>query len=346
MANIEKRISKAGDISYRVKIRIKGAPTITETFKRLTDARIWAQSQEAAIREGRHFPKSIAKRKTLADLIDKYSKDYLPLKKDGKNQTRHLKWWRKELGFYTLADVTPAVIADARDTLLEGDRKGATVIRYMASLSHVFTIAMKEYGWIEDNPFRKVTKPREARGRVRYLPDTEREELLKACKNSVNPDLYFAVVLALCTGARRSEQMNLTWEQVDLERGTILLHETKNGDRRTLPLTGPALELMEERSRIRRLDTNLIFPSNKNPRKPIYFEAAWRIAKEEAKIEDFKWHDLRHTFASYLAMNGATLPEIAAALGHRTLQMVQRYAHISQPHVQAIVGKMTGAVFG
>ena len=106
MASIEKRTSKDGKVSYRVKVRLKGFPIQQATFERLTDARRWAQQTEAAIREGRHFKTTEAKRRTLGELIDRYIKDILPTKpKNSKNRTLHLNWWKEELGQYSLADI-------------------------------------------------------------------------------------------------------------------------------------------------------------------------------------------------------------------------------------------------
>ena len=111
------------------------------------------------------------------------------------------------------------------------------------------------------NPVRKITKPREPRGRVRFLSDEERHQLLEACQASRNPYLYTIVVLALATGARRGELLGLCWPDVDLKRGTLTFHETKNGERRAVPLTGQALTLMHQHAKVRRLDTALVFPN-------------------------------------------------------------------------------------
>src|SRR5712691_6752927 len=112
----------------------------------------------------------------------------------------------------------------------------STVNRYLAALSHAFTIAVGEWTWVDDSPMRKVRKPKEPRGRVRFLSDDERTQLLQACQGSRNPYLYKAVVLCLSTGARKMEILGLCWSEVDLQRGCIILQDTKNGDRRVLPL--------------------------------------------------------------------------------------------------------------
>lgn len=350
MATIETRTSTTGT-TYRVKVRLKGYPTQTATFKRLTDARKWAQQTESAIQEGRHFKTSEAKKHTLASAIDRYIRDVLPTKpKSIHAQTIHLNWWKNEIGAYVLADITPAVISAFRDKLGSQEtsrktlRSPATVNRYLAALSHLFTTAYKEWGWINDNPFRKISKKKESRGRVRFLSDEEREILLKECKKSKSNCLYLIVVLALSTGSRKGEILNLKWNDVDLNRRVITLHETKNGEIRVLPLVSHAFELMKQHAQIRHLNCNFVFPS-KDFTKPVDIRTPFENAVERAGISDFRFHDLRHCCASYLAMNGASLAEIAEVLGHKTLQMVKRYSHLSEAHTAKVVESMNNKIF-
>jgi integrase len=352
MASIEKRFTKDGKTTFRVKIRLKGFPAQHATFERLTDARRWVQQIETAIREGRHFKTSEAKRHTLTETINRYIQQILPTKpKSEKIQVIQLTWWKDSIGSYSLADVTPALVVQHRDKLAQGKtpqggpRTPATINRYLAALSHVFTIAVKEWGWVNENPLRKVSKMKEPRGRVRFLSNDERLRLLTACKESSSPYLYSAVVLALSTGGRRMEILGLSWQDIDLNRAVITLHETKNGERRLLPLAGHALELIKEHSRVRQIHSDLVFPS-KNLKKPVDIRTPWENALKRAEINDFKWHDLRHCCASYLAMNGASLTEIAEILGHKTLQMVKRYAHLSDIHTAKVVTRMNKQIFG
>ncbi len=351
MATIEQR-KAAGNTTYRVKIRLKGHPPQTATFERKTDARHWAQQTETAIREGRHFKTTEAKRHTLGELVDRYLRDVLPSKpKSEVDQKRQLLWWKQQLGHYVLADVTAVVIAEHRDKLTGSltpqgrQRSPATANRYMAALSHALTIAVTEWGWLDDNPMRKVRKLKEPRGRLRFLTEDERPRLLEACK-AHSPALYSIVVLALSTGARQGEILNLNWRDIDLARGMIVLEETKNNERRAIPLQGHALELIKEMSKVKRIDTGLLFPSRKDPSKPLYVQSIWRATVKRAGIEAFRFHDLRHSCASYLAMNGASLAEIADVLGHKTLQMVKRYAHLSEQHTAGVVARMNEKIFG
>ena len=226
MATITERTAQDGTKSFKAEVRLKGYPAQRATFQRKTDARKWVQDVESAIREGRHFKTAEAKKHTLADLVDRYIKDVLPKKpKQTAAQRPQLERWKSELGSYALADITPALIVECRDKLLteptpRGEqRTPATVVRYMAALSHAFTIAVNEWQWLETSPMGKVKKPTEPRGRVRFLDDEDRIKLLEACKESPNPLLYPCVILALSSGMRQGELMGLKWQDVNLKDG-------------------------------------------------------------------------------------------------------------------------------
>lgn len=353
MASISKYEGKRGT-TYKVTIRMKGYPTQTESFKRLTDAKKWAQDTESSIRDGRHFKTIEAKKHTAKDAIERYIKYELAKKpKSAKEYKQYLNWWQAKIGSYTLDLVTPALIAEHRDILtsevISGGkiRSGATANRYMAALSHCLSLAVKEWGWLETNPLFKVTRSKEPKGRVRFLTDDEREALLKSCQSSRNKSLYLIVLLAISTGARQGEIMGLAWDDVMFDSRRVVLRDTKNGETRSVPLVGPAFDLMKAHSKVRRLDTKLVFPRvGDQSATPINIRESWERAVKVAGIENFKFHDLRHTCASYLAMNGATLAEIAEVLGHKTLAMVKRYAHLSEQHVSSVVERMNNKIFG
>ena len=303
------------------------------------------------MREGRHFKTAEAKRHTFADLVDRYLKEVLPARpRNAANTLRHLQFWRQKLGPLPLSDITPALLVRHRNELLaettrlNKPRSGATVVRYLASISHAFTVAMKDWQWVTDNPVSKISKPRQSRGRERFLSDEERERLLAACRASSNRYLLPVVVLAISTGMRRGEIMNLRWPDIDLHRGTILLTATKNDTSRSIPLTGLAHQLLSNLAKIRRLDTALVFCGAVKD-KPMDLKKPWEVAARLADLQDFRFHDLRHTAASYLAMDGATTMEIAAVLGHKTLQMVKRYSHLSNSHTASRVASMNSKIF-
>jgi len=357
MASIERRKLDDGTTSYRVKIRLKGHAPESATFSRLTDAREWVQKTEADIKAGRHFGAS--KRHTLIELIESYEKSSKHKElKSAKEMRARLDWWRKKYGERLLQEITPAVVAQGRDALmdehltvsrrqddgsvsripLEKKRSGATTNRFLAALSSACAYGVKELGWLERNPVERVSKPKENKGRVRYLDDNELPRFLKACRK--NPDLYLAVVLSLTTGGRQSEIMGFRWGQIDLKAGRATLHAgtTKNDDARVLPLVGEAYTLLTERAKVRNLKDDRIFPPTHVAKKSDFLNlrTPFISALKEAEITNFHWHDLRHTCASYLMMNGVSSLEISKVLGHRTMAMVSRYAHLAPARVSDI----------
>ena len=368
MASIQERTTKKGEKKYQVIVRRKGHPPQVATFKRRTDAVRWATQIEAAILEGRHFATSAAKKRSFAEAVNRYTDRVVPVRYvdpiANKAVRRHLTWWMDRIGHISLCQITAEMISDNRDLLrslpvldslgrplvdesgnVRRAKSAATVNRYLASLSAMFTTIVREWGWVEQNPASKVSRLREEPGRVRFLSDEERDRLLKACKASSNKCLFTIVVVALSTAARKSEIMNLRWRDIDLDRGIARLEKTKNRERRALPLTHVALDLIRARYKEGKTKADhFVFPNSEGDR-PMFIEQHWLSALESADIEDFRFHDLRHSAASSLAMNGATLAEIAEILGHKTLQMVKRYAHLSEQHTADVVERMNRKIF-
>jgi len=360
MATISERVNSKGEESFQVKIRMKGYPVVSATFKRITDARKWAKQTETAMEEGRYFKTVEAKKHTLAELIDRYIENDLKHRKSDQDRfIMHLNWWKNKLGFYLLSDITPAVLAECRDKLQKEPYKiiekedsteiekyfsDTTVNRYMATLSIALTKASREWGWMEENPMFKVSKKTEPRGRIRFLSDEERTALLDACEKASNPLIYLLVVIALSTGARFSEIINLKWHNVDLKRKMFYFMDTKNGENRAVPISSKAYSLLQEHSKVRQINSEYVF-ARPDGKKPLDLRHQWEKVIENSKIKDFHFHDLRHTAASYLAMNGATLVEISEILGHKTMQMVKRYSHLTQKHTADILERMNEQQF-
>lgn len=363
MARIKTRTVSDGTLRYTAEIRLKGNAPQTATFKRLTDARKWIQNTESAIREGRHFKTSEAKKHTLSDAIDRYLLDILPVKfKPNERRIRLpiLNWWRSQIGYCRLSDLSAKDFAACRDTLVKVGGNGgkplaaATIKRHFVSIGHVLKISHLEWRWLEYNPLKDaiIELPALPRGIVRFLDKEEFERLAIACRDSQNPLLFPAFILSVSTGMRQSETMNLYWKEpvpppkntawgvVNLHESCIILHQTKNGRRRRVPLVGDALAELQNLSKMSIKDSLLVFPSQTHPDKPIELKKSWATALKKAEVENFRWHDLRHTAASYLAQSGAGLIDIAAILGHSTLDMVQRYAHLSDGHVRNVIENM------
>ncbi len=221
MATISTRKGKRGT-RYRAQVRLRGGEPVSATFARRSEAKQWAQGVEAAIREGRCARPKESRRRTLGEAIDRYLAEVSPQRpRSAKEKARHLGWWKGKIGGLLLAEVTPAVLSEHRDELANGRisgrriRSGATTNRYLGALSHVFSIAVREWEWADENPCRRVSRRREPRGRVRFLSVEERRALMDACKRSPDQRLFPIVALAITTGARQGEILSLRWTDVD-----------------------------------------------------------------------------------------------------------------------------------
>ncbi|MFC1578982.1 tyrosine-type recombinase/integrase, partial [Pseudomonadota bacterium] len=284
-------------------------------------------------------------RTRLREVIEAYRQDWA-----GRDTSRpgQLTWWSARLGERFISDITAEDVRLALNDFAGGlalrwdgiasggrskftsrgtPRRPATVNRMKAALSSLFKWAIEE-GIAHRNPAREVRARPENNKRLRYLSEEELLRLQDACRKSDWDRLYLLVLMALMTGARQGELLNLRWEHIDFTQRTAMLEKTKNGDRRALTLPYP---VVEELMRYRMPD-GLLFPGLKRRDKPRNFKRHWLAALQAADIQNFRFHDLRHTAASYLAMNGATLLEIGEVLGHRNLETTRRYAHLSIDH--------------
>lgn len=296
---------------------------------------------------GAFVPTALERRRTLRELIAKYRDEYLPTRgiRDADKQLTLLQWWDDNFGHLTLDKLRPEAIAEGRRKLTarrkrDGDPlSGATVNRYLAALSAVCKWAWKELRWLPSNPVLDVSKAPESTGVVRYLSGAERKALLTACRASTDPNIYPFVMLALATGARYSNLRFLTWADIDLKRWTLRFVEVKNGQPRYVPVVGPAQAALQAHRDRDPTGKGWVFKGGRDDA-PASMDRPWRKVRTAAAIEDVRFHDLRHTTASYLTMNGASLAEVAEALGHRTLVMAKRYSHQSGEHVRSTLQRM------
>jgi len=351
MATIVRRVANDGTTSYQVRVRVRGEKPRSRTFKRKTDAVAWAAKAESDMGHGVYVPATADRRRTLAELIDKFTTEYLPVKpnnKDGTKVTAMLSWWKDHAGFVTLDKLSPQTIASYRAQLSAQKSKrgggvlsGATVNRHLAALSSVCKWAWKELGWLPSNPVLAITKRAEGSGVVRFLSDDERKALLAACRASDDPNINCAVMLALATGARRGNIYALRWEDVDLDRLTLHFRDTKNGEPRRVPIVGPAVATLRAHFDRDPTKTGWVFKGRSDDA-PANLDGPWSKVRAAAGLLDFRFHDLRHTTASYLTMNGASLAEVAEALGHRTLVMARRYSHMTGDHTRGVLERMAG----
>ena len=338
---IDRTTTQDGACRYRVRIRIKGHKPVSKNFKTLNHAKQWKRVTEGQIEKGLYVSYSKADQHTLTDAIHRYQKEILPSKtNDFPNVARHLERWKKELGHLKLSRINQSTIAEVRDRMLteitrnDKPRSNATVNRYLATLSHVFSTAVREWQWINENPCLKVKKPKESVGRIRYLQKDELSRLVKACKQSRNLNLYLIFLIALTSGARKAEILGLQGKDIDFENRLFYLNDTKNGDNRILPMSDQIFEILKERTISRE---SLLFPSEQDPNKPICIRSAWETAVKRADLVDFRFHDIRHTTASYLTMSGISTREVAEILGHKNLQTTKRYSHLATARKRTLV---------
>ena len=279
---------------------------------------------------------------TLEQAFEKYFEAKARKKSldEDRRQAEHLK---VAFGADTpLVDITSARISDYKATRLATKSKqfkallsAAAVNRPLALLRHLLRLAHSEWDLLAVVP--TVRLEDEPEGRLRWLTPEEATRLLAAARESRNPDLADLIELSLFTGLRQSEALELTWDRVDRSRGVLLLEVTKSGRRRQVPLNEAADAVLARRGP---KDEGLVFGSTKWDR----YRTAWDFAVRRAKLTDLHWHDLRHTFASWAVQHRVSLYELKELLGHSTLTMVQRYAHLAPEHLRAAAAALDGVL--
>lgn len=222
-------------------------------------------------------------------------------------------------------------------TKRSGEVSAYSVQKELNSLKHLLRMAM-EWEIIPVNPAQGIKPPRVPAGRVRYLQPGELKAVTEACPEWLRP----IVVLAACTGMRRSEILGLRWLDIDFSNNRVLLPQTKNGDGRIVYLNKMAAAALQS-----------VLPQEKpQPTHrpfaeftPAHVSVTFSRVCARLGIQDFRFHDLRHTAASWLRMQGADIHTVALLLGHKDLRMAARYQHLSPTFLSEAVGRLDG-VFG
>lgn len=269
----------------------------------------------------------------LADVI----RDYLASakhKRSAKDDARYGAAWSARWGGRLLDDITPAELERYKVERLESV-KPATVNRELAFLKHVYNVAIRD-GKTERNPVAKIKLAPEPSGRVRYLSDEEEARLIEALPGESDRQ---RLAVLLDTGLRKSELLGLRWRDVDLRANVLTIPRSKNGSTRHVPLNGRVRGVLAHLPRP--LDSSaLVFPNGAGGRDLRWAEKTFPEAVRAARIDDFRLHDTRHTFASRLAMEAVDLLTIKELGGWRSLNMVARYAHLSPGHQRAAVERL------
>ncbi len=215
-----------------------------------------------------------------------------------------------------------------------GQVSAHTVQKELNVLKHLLRLAV-EWELLPFTPAQGVKSPKVPAGRVRYLQPTELRAVLGVCSTWLRP----IVAVAVCTGMRRSEILGLRWLDVDFEHQRLMLPQTKNGDGRIVYINKLAASALESINMRNSLD--LVFQVDS----PAQVSMAFARVCRSVGIQDFRFHDLRHTAASWLRMQGADIHTVAQLLGHKDLRMAARYQHLSPAFLQEAVRRLDG-VFG
>ncbi|MHC4454496.1 MAG: tyrosine-type recombinase/integrase [Planctomycetota bacterium] len=289
-----------------------------------------AKAIEAKVRteivEGSYFEKLIGTKKTFKDMMEKFMKEHAPkvsinMQSSYTASLKHLRPYFKDAN---LTSITPKMISRYKILRRDGGAKPASIQKELAMLSKAFSMSVKEWEWLQDNPVSKVQNEKLNNEIDRWLTDEEEIRLLGNCPEWLSE----IVVFCLHTGLRKEELLSLEWSRVNLIRRTVLIKETKNGKPKTLPLNKVALGILDQRSKVRSIKNDLVFFTSKGTKFTGYnIRRSFNDALEKAGIENFRFHDLRHSFATRLAQAGVDLYKISKLLGHKDIKMTQRYAH-------------------
>lgn len=316
MASFRKRYGK-----WQARIQRQGLPSITQSFHDYNLAQKWARKVEREIDLGviNIKPKKTVFKKCLI----RYEHDILPLKKNSRaDRYRLFKILQYPISQLYIEDIKSKDIASFRDKLILEGKAANTVRLYLAIVSHVFTIAKTEWGYaIESNPALRVRRPKLPASSSLRVTDRDIDLILY---HTQSISLPWAVKLALHTGMRLSEIMTLQWQQVDLNQKLIRLLETKNGERRIVPLSQKAVDVL---MLIPRSNLN-IFGIHAHA-----ISASFRKACKRANINGISFHSLRHEAISRFFEMGLNPMEVAAISGHKSMQVLKHYTHIKPEYL-------------
>lgn len=349
-----KRLDSAGKLVWQVRLYHEGKDRRFGSFATKTAARDFYEKAKLDQKAGRFFPERYQQggHELVKAMIARYLLTISTKKPMTQLAERYFAtWWTDYFAGRRLNAITVTALEAARQSLLatvivEAKEPGDVeklmtpqrVNRYMEWLRHVVNIAVRE-GKLASNPVLKLTMYKESKGKTRFLSMEEEALLLNTLGATYAPWAR----LAILTGLRQAEQFRLRWKDVDLERGIITLPTTKAGGVQYVHLNEEAKAILRGFDSWQR--SKWVFPSE-NPATSLdirnFYGRIWVPAVNQAGIEYATWHDLRHTFASRLAMNGQNEGTIAALLRHSTTALVKRYAHLSPSHLKAALEGVAG----
>lgn len=327
MATISKR-----NTGYQAQIRRKGFPPVSKMFKTKREAEAWTRSYETEMDKGDYLDRTEADRTTLQELLERYKRENTPQKKSKDSEILRINRMIREEAIcqYKATALTSKLLAEWRDKRLH-EVSGSSVNREIDILSHVINTARREWGIHINNPIELIRRPKHNKARERRLSSEEEAKLMYELeKTTRNPWIRPVVIFAIETGMRRGEILSLTWDNVDMLKRVAHLLDTKNGEDRSVPLTLKATALLQG---LPKSIDGRVFPTTAEALK-----LAFQRAVVRAGIIDFHFHDLRHEGVSRLFEKGLNVMEVASISGHKTLQMLKRYTHLSPEGLLAKIG--------
>jgi len=325
---------------WLVEIRYPDGSRVRRRLRREREAlRVWA-AEQTKIETGA-WNQRAAKHITLSAALEEY-RAYSKVQHrshEGYIQSA-LRLWENNLDVHMqLARISTSQVEAVKLRRAQKVSK-STVDKDLAVLKAFFNWCISR-GLAVTNPVRPVKLFREDNSRLRYLSRDEYDGLLKAARTiTTSPYLEDKIVLAAHTGLRRGSLFNLKWDQIDLAHRVMRIPRTKSGRTLSLPLNATALAILEKLFEKHSAECAYVFPHKSGPKEgePVQdIKNGFHAALELAGIQDFTWHDLRHTFASWLAMKGASLRSVGELLGHQSMKMTMRYAHLSPAFLSAEV---------
>lgn len=268
----------------------------------------------------------------LADFLDAY---YATAGRDHKTKTRliwTINYWKTQYGQTPVKDITRRQLSHHIEARRIQGKSNSTINREISILSAAINYAIRRWGWTIQNPATGLYL-KTPEGRLRWLTRQEAAQLLEASEQSDAPHLYDFILLALNTGMRRAELLQLETHKIDLKEKRIHLEgtQTKNGKRRIIPLNNTAIIAINSRLRWNHengITGNRLF-LQRNGKPVVQINTAFTNALRKTNIKDFRLHDLRYTFASWLISEGVTLAELRDLLGHSSIKQTERYAHLA-----------------
>jgi site-specific recombinase XerD len=306
----------------------------------------WAAARDLYFRrkneavEGRKLPKLRRPTAMFAEIAETcldYSRTHKRSYRDDAYRMKRLLDW---FGSRAAESITSQEIEQALTDAAESNEwLPGTSNRHRSLLSLCFRLAIRN-GKVRENPIRQVPRRRENNVRTRFL-EGEEETKLRAVIRAECPEREPELDLSLHTGMRRNEQWQLRWQDVNLRAGIITIPQTKNGSRRHVPINSVAERALTALARNRSGSAYVCAGSEQREGRD--WERWFEDCVRKAEITDYRWHDNRHTFASRLAMAGVSLRTLAELLGHKTLAMVMRYAHLAPAHLREAVERIAGA---